>query len=249
MTQEEINVELHNIERAFLNHNQRKHSNWRTLQQSDSRKYFLLGVALHALQCGCGRIPIVTHLEHFFLAFHTIFDSRKLVINLGIVDLIVGFVFFFVSDKLKRTTLLYTTLALMSLALLGISLYELLNRQFNVRMPLVPVTLLFVYLVTCSAGLTTGVTLLVTEMICDENRGAILNLIHIIIFFIKAVYAFLLPYALEDVNIHLILLYFLLNTIAIGGLVKEFIPDTTGKALHQCVRDIADDESKKQLLL
>lgn len=204
-----------------------------------------------ALQSGCGRIPIITHTEHFFIAFHALFDSKKVVLILGFVDFIGCCLFSPLIDRFKRRTFVYMNIAILSFCLIGIIFYDfvLQNLFIGRYLSAIPIILMYTYLVVCLTGLVAGTKVLSTEMITHEHRGIVLALANVILQLIWATYSYLLPYALEHVNIHTIFLYFLINLILVGIVIRVFVPETGGKALYEYAEELADDEQTEKLLL
>lgn len=230
----QVDEELRSIERSISFRLPSNASICRILRHEGNSTAFFVACILIVLQRGCGRLAIISHMEHFFVALRTSYDSRKLVLVLGIVDFFVSSVFALMVDKFKRKTILRNTLIALILILINILGYDLVLQKFDISLPLLPVALLYAYLIICFTFMSTSILLVITELICHENRGTILGLVFAVGSIAGATYSYILPYALEYTHIDAIFSYFLLNLVLILAVTRFCVPETGGKDLHKC---------------
>lgn len=202
--------------------------------RKSSLKALFAGFSLVILMTGTGRLAIVTHIEHFISSFQRSFDSRKLVVVLNLFELLVCVLYALVVDKFNRKSVMHFTLYIMAFTLIGILFYDLELRRFCIHMPLIPVVLLCTYLSIMVTGLMTCVTTVLSEIVTNENRGGILNIVNGINSFTGAAYSTVLPYVLKYVDVHYTIMYFLIHVVLLMIFVRFVIPETRGKSLHEC---------------
>lgn len=116
-TPEDIDIELRSIERLFhLNKNTRTGCYRAFLEPGN----IIVGV-LFVLQAGNGRIPILTHAEHFFSTFHAAHDSSKMVFFLGLTEFLGSCFFTMIADTFNRKNTAFTVLAVMTFSIVGMT--------------------------------------------------------------------------------------------------------------------------------
>lgn len=179
-------------------------------------------------------MAIITHIEHFIISFQHAFDSQKLVVFLNIMEFFVCLLYMLIVDKFDRKSILHFTLYIMAFTLVGILFYDLELRRFCVSAPLVPILLLFAYLLITVTGLMACVVIVLSEVVGNENKGSILNIVNGINSLASAGYSAILPYVLKYVDVHFTIMYFLIHVVLLIIFVHFILPETRGKALHEC---------------
>lgn len=233
-TSEEISSELLNIEQKISKADSTNGHLCNILRRKYELKPILVCALLVILLTGSGRIAVLAHLEHFFIAFRTNYDSKKLVVWLTVLEFITCIAYTSVMDKFNRNTVLHFTTTLMSCCIVGILFHNLELSRFHICQPWIPILLFNLYMVLCVGGLMTSILLIMAETVNQKHRGALMNLVSCIYMVAASIHSNIMPYFLKYLDIHFIFLYFWINVMLISVIVKFFVHESRGKALYEC---------------
>lgn len=212
-------------------------------QSTSALKTLAVLSTLEILQSGCGRTSVLNHIEHFFLVFQNTSDSKKLIIGLGIAELFSSFIYIFLNDLLKRKTVLYYTVTLMTISLGSILADDLFfSKPCHSTYTLYPVLMFYFYMIINTTGLIASIQIIKAEIIRYENRGVLSNLASFFHAIASSLYTNILPYLLKNSQIQFIIIFFLANTLLIALTVYVFVPETSRRELHECGRNLESNK-------
>jgi len=161
---------------------------------------------------------------------------------LGFAELLASFVYVFLSDLLKRKTVLTYTVLLMAISLGSILVHDLFFSETCTSVNAVyPVLMFYFYMIINTTGLIASIQIIKAEIIRYENRGVLSNLASFFHAIASSLYTNALPY-LKDSKIRLIIIFFLTNTLLIAVIVHILVPETSHKELHECGRNLESNK-------
>jgi hypothetical protein len=222
---EEIKEDLWNIEQSLPKSKTPSTGICAVLHDFSALKTLVVLSVLEILQSGCGRTSILNHIEHFFIVFQRAFDSKKLIIGLGVAELFASCIYIFLNDFLRRKTVLYYTVLLMAVSLGSILVHDIFfSTSCNSANSVYPVLMFYFYMIINTTGLIASIQIIKAEIIRYENRGALSNLASFFHAIASSFYTNVLPYLLKNSQIRLIIIFFLANTILIAVVVYLYVP-------------------------
>lgn len=231
-----------------ISKNENGHTNvFQVLSERIHFKNFLIVTFLFLCRTGCGREPLGVYSVDYFSHLHVPYSPNLLTLIQGFCEFFVSICCTSLVGRFKRRTLLFITFSILIPVICVLIVSRIYINYVEEHIPWLPAVLAIIYASSCIALLFPLVTLTSMEVISSSNeyRNKIYNISYSIMNLSRGSFSAIFPFLMNNCDVIVIFLIFLISNIFLLILIKFFVTETANKAFHECLPETRSEKKEK----
>lgn len=215
-------------------------SDWRLLLQPGFRTVLFVGISLAMLGQFMGVNAVLYYgpvlFEEAGLAQNSSLDFQIMV---GLVNVFSTVLAMWLIDRIGRKKLIYIGVSGMIVALVGVSIYFMLNTSAGRLSPFLLLGLMMAYIFCCAISICAVIFVLLSEMYPVKVRGAAMSIAGFSLWIGTYLIGQLTPWLLTNLAPSGVFLLFACMCVPYMLITWKLVPETTGRSLEEIEQMIA----------